>query len=186
MSAAFFAAYERQLRGMARALLRRWRLPAAVTEDDVYQELRLGAWQAWQRWRVGRGAMTREAYAICSARLHTQRWLHEQRGAVRRSGKSPSRFPIHESALEHAVDRVIEPGQDLAVEFADRLRAALRACLTDREKLAMEALMDEQFDPDAAVLRLYGDVQVRRIARLGSRVQAREAVRRAVRLMEEA
>jgi DNA-directed RNA polymerase specialized sigma24 family protein len=176
--ATFFAMYDRQLHGMARALMRRWQVPSAVTEEDVFQELCLGAWRAWQTWQAGRGSMTREAYAICSARLHAQRWMHEQRGALRRSGKAPSRFPTSESAVDSVAEPWVESGQMEAVAFLERLRLALEACATKREQLALSALINELFDTDAAVRRLYDDDCVRQECQFGSRQQARAVVRR--------
>lgn len=149
---AFTAAYKRQIAGCARLLLARWKVPVAVSQADIEQEVWLGAWQAWERWDDARGAMTREAFALCSGRQSAMRWIHGQRNSVQRLGTNPSRFPTVEAALLPATNdeqhegifdrRVIEPGQDFAVEFGEAVRGALCACRSNRERRALRVAIE--------------------------------------------
>ncbi len=162
----FVREYGKQVGGVARLMLRRWKAPVAVDAADLEQEVWLAAWEAWQAWEPDRGGMTRAAYAHCTGRLEAQRWLHEQRNALRRSGKAPGRFPLAE-ALFLAPDvgdeeranasplraRAIEPGQDAAVAFSQKVRDALRACETRHERHALEALVAARFDVRVATRR---------------------------------
>ena len=181
---AFVVEYDRQMRGMARQMLRRWTVPAAVLEDDIVQELRLGAWQALQKYDPSRKGMSPEAFALCSARLQAQRWLHGQRNSARRKGTEPGRFPAAECSLEYDLDGVIEPGQDVAVAFSERLRAALAACGSDHERAIVGVLVEEGFNVVAAAASLYGDATARRAGRYGNASQARTAVRETARRVE--
>lgn len=152
---AFVKAYAKQISGVARLLLARWRVPMAVAQGDVEQEVWMGAWAAWSRWREGRGGMSRAAYALCSGRLDAQRWLQVQRNSPRRGCSAPGRFPLAEAGLGDDVpcERVIEAGQDAAVAFGEAVRDALRACRTRRERRALEAVVASGFTrgPEATV-----------------------------------
>lgn len=165
---AFERQYAAQVRGMARALLARWKAPPAVGVEDVEQEVWMGAWRAWERWTPGKGEMKREAYAICSGRLEAQRWLQVQRNSPRRSTREPGRYPAAESSLgetfypgsllevlggEHCA---IEPGQEVVVGFGQALERALAACRSPAEKRAMKALVSSGFDRDVASKRCVG------------------------------
>jgi hypothetical protein len=151
----FVLAYGRQIGGVARLLLARWKLPAAVSQADIEQEVWLGAWEAWQRWTAGRGGMTRNAFALCSGKQAAMRWIHVQRNSTRRLGTTPGRFPLAETGLladwedalpESVVDRrVIEPGQDIAVAFGEAVRDALQSCRTRRERRALTTLVERGF-----------------------------------------
>jgi RNA polymerase sigma factor (sigma-70 family) len=172
----FVEVYDKQLHGMARSYLRRWKTPIAVGEEDVVQELRLGAWLALNRYEPDRGGMTPAAYAMIGARTHAQGWIHGQRNAVRRHGTSPSRFPMAESGLGYELERATASRQEAAVEFSQRLHIALAGCVDSQEREVFAVLLDEGFDIDAASGRL--------VDTCGSAKHARAQVRSAVQRME--
>jgi hypothetical protein len=140
----FHAAYHRQIAGMATKMLRRWSAPDAVEPADLAQEITLASWRAWESWHPGRGGMPRPAFALCSGRLAAQRWLHVQRNALRRDGRSPSRHEVSERTLDATIDRETSPGQEAAIEFAEMVREALRECST-AEAAMLSRLTAEQF-----------------------------------------
>lgn len=111
--------YRVQIAGMARKIHRRWQMPEAVELEDIVQELTLAAWLAWNRWEPGRGRMSRAAFAICSGRLAAQRWVHQQRDALRRSGKNPSRFPVASLVLSSPSGFEEQPSQERARMLGD-------------------------------------------------------------------
>jgi DNA-directed RNA polymerase specialized sigma24 family protein len=141
----FHVEYRRQIGGMATKMLRRWSAPEAVEPADLEQEIMLAAWRAWSTWKPGRGGMSRQAFAICTGRLAAQRWLHVQREALRRDGRAPSRFALAHTSLgdDVVLDRAVPAGQDLAVEFRELLRDALREC-NGSQRLALETLVGKE------------------------------------------
>lgn len=154
---AFVGAYRRQVGGVARIICQRWTAPSAVARDDVEQEVWLGAWLAWERWRPGRGGMSRAAYALCSGRLDAQRWIHTQRNAPRRSGSAPGRYPVLwelgdsqggarcVSHAESPIDCAMEQEQETAVAFGEAVRDALRSCRTRRERRELQEAVTSGF-----------------------------------------
>jgi hypothetical protein len=149
---------------LARCIARRWRVPAAVEEGDLEQELWLGAWQGWHAFEQGRGDMRRDLFALYRARQQVQRWVNEQRNAARRNGKAPGRYPeaVGEEALVGLIPAV-DAGQTKAVSFTEAVRAALG------HAPSLERVVSTGFDVEA----------------LGCPLQ-RAQVRRALRQIEEA
>jgi len=83
---------------LARMLIRRWRPPATVTEEDVVQELLLGAWRYRPKFDPARGVAL-ERFLIWNACTEAKRFLHRQRQAHKRSDKSESRNAVPLSQL---------------------------------------------------------------------------------------
>lgn len=154
---AFARAYGAQIAQMARGMVRRYRLPPAVSWEDLRQELTLHAWLAWERWTPGRGGMTRQSYTLCSARLDALRWINVQRNAYQRSCRAPSRFDLSEASVSPSdvsvpatlIERSsIEAGQEAAVAFGEAVRDALLAARCEDEKRAIDELVRLGFDDE--------------------------------------
>lgn len=149
---AWCAANRRGIEQIARGILRRWSVPAAVTAEDVEQELRLGILLAWDEFDPRRG-VPRDRYLWWSSIQRAKRWVHGQRGALRRSGKAPSEHPICESSLGVDVGAILEDtsaASDVVAEFSEALRRALRACRSEQERAGVEALVAARLDVAAA------------------------------------
>lgn len=161
-------------------------MPAAVTADDVAQELRVGAVLALARYDARRGT-DRTRYVWWFALNHAKHWLHAQRGALRHSGHAPSTHALCEAQMGAAADtRAYEgAGADEVAEFAELLRLALAACRTERERACMDALFDARLDVGEATGAVLRDPEKKRICNATSPRHARTLVRRsAQRLME--
>lgn len=148
MSAQSWAEFLRQRRGeirsLARGMVRRWKVPAAIEQADLEQELLLGAWQGWHAFEEGRGDMRRDLFALYRARQQVQRWVNEQRNAPRRDSKAPGRYP--ESADYADLVRLspsVGAGQECAVSFTAAVRAALAQA---RYPQALERVVRSGFD----------------------------------------
>jgi len=197
---AWCAEHRAEIERVARGLLRRWSVPAAVTADDVAQELRVGAVLALARYDARRGT-DRTRYVWWFALNHAKHWLHAQRGALRHSGHAPSTHALCEAHWSRPfVDcgdaeywdqglldrRTYEgAGADEVAEFAELLRLALAACRTERERACMDALFDARLDVGEATGAVLRDPEKKRICNATSPRHARTLVRRsAQRLME--
>lgn len=79
---------------LANHLWNQWRnrIPSAITEDDIKQELLMNAWMWVGKYEPGRASL--RTYVLFMACSCTLRWIHCQRNAIRRNGKAESRFPI--------------------------------------------------------------------------------------------
>ena len=162
--AAFQQARRAEIRSLARCIARRWRVPAAVEEGDLEQELWLGAWQGWHAFEQGRGDMQRDLFALYRARLQTLRWVNKQRNSPCRDSTAAGRYPeaVGEEALVGLIP-VVDAGQTKAVSFTEAVRAALG------HAPSLERVVSTGFDVEA----------------LGCPLQ-RAQVRRALRQIEEA
>jgi hypothetical protein len=102
-----FQRFERETRRdwdkLAGKMWGRWQLPAGVSEDDVRQEMLLGAWKAVAKYDPARGVGLAN-YVVWEACNRAAKWLHGQRKAKRRDGKSPSRHALTMGALRVDVD----------------------------------------------------------------------------------
>lgn len=178
--------HRKDIARFARWLLKRWSVPAGVTADDVEQELRLGAVLALRDYDESRGSMTRDKFVWWSAVSHAKRWIHTQRGALRRSGHSPSTHPVLAPVdMDEWRDVSGDTPQDTAAEFLEVLRLALAACRTERERVCLGALIDARLDVGEASGAVLRDPEMKRICNATGPRHARVLVRRsAQRLME--
>jgi hypothetical protein len=145
--ASFRKEYSRQFAGMANRIWSGWRLPAAVSREDVEQEMWANAWLAWNNWQPGRGEMERHVYAVVTAKQAAVRWVHVQRNSLRRSDTAPGRFAEGHEQIDEL--QCMQSTQELALVFEQSLRATLRAC-NELEREAVRALVRHAFDVDAA------------------------------------
>lgn len=119
---------ERRLRGVARRLYLRWRLPPAVDVEDVEQELRLAVCEVLGGYDAARGRSL-DDYLIWNAAQRTKGWLHRQRESPRRRGTAEGRYALGVEWVEDAPTddvREVEALLDLYREIR-RLVEASRA-----------------------------------------------------------
>lgn len=151
-----------QIGGIARRLVRSYRLPRGVEVGDIEQEAWLGAWRAWSTWDASRGGMSRTAFAVCSSRLVALRWVHGQRNSARRDGKSPGRYPSSECALSGTLSGTtieelagtVAPGQLAASIFLEAVRHALADSRGKSQRAALRVLLDTGFDLKLAAAQI--------------------------------
>jgi hypothetical protein len=114
---------------MARYVMRRWQPPSGVTEDDVVQELLLGAWKALQKFDPERGTPIQD-YVSYNAISSTKKWIHRQRSAGKDADRGHSHNAIPFSALGRedrgdVEDRLgglqVPPQQEILAEAHERL-----------------------------------------------------------------
>lgn len=145
----FLASRQREIRSLARSMVRRWKLPTAVEEGDLEQEMLLGAWQGWHAFEPGRGDMRRDLFALYRARQQVQRWINDQRNAARRNSKAPGRYP---EAVEWDDLATLAPsvpaGQEQGAAFTRAVREVLEST---RQPEAMARVMSAGFDVDVLV-----------------------------------
>lgn len=170
----------REIQKLARSVHRRWRIPSAVSVEDVEQEIRLGVVIALRKFDPSRGVPLDRYVGWCAIQ-HAKRWVHVQRGARRRSGSSPSEYPLGEAVTGFDPD-VREDERTTAeavAEFMELLRHALAACRTAQERAGVDALVDAQFDAEVASTSLHAAEWA------PSPRQARRVVRRCMMRIQE-
>lgn len=187
----FVAATRGEYRAMAMYLMRRWVTPEWFVLEDAEQELYLGTWRSVWDYDAARGA-TLLRYVTFSAMYYAKRAMHKARG-VGLSGspdKRPSRFETPLSRLgpepddgdavaivRLAEDAVAEAALIDAEERAHALAAALEACESAQERIALLAVR-EAGGLDSAGQVLYDDLECRISLRLGSEEIAERYVRK--------
>ncbi len=94
----FYTATIKYWRAAAGDLLRRWDHPAAVEEEDLVQEMLLGAWRAIETVDPSRGDPRK--YVTFGAVKAARRWFHRQRGAYgfarcsKKNNDPHGRYPV--------------------------------------------------------------------------------------------
>lgn len=185
-----------QFRAMAGYLARKWTPPTWMPVEDIEQELYLGAWHAIWDWEpIGNRHVTITRYVVWNAISDAKRELHKARGA-KLSGspdRNPSRMETPLAAMHEGEQLAINvlsapPEQEsLIVAFEERESAidrAIKACLTERERMVMIAVVNtESIEEGARVL--YDDVDTRLKLRLGSEDAAERLVYRDACLVAE-
>src|ERR1700676_3294716 len=86
---------------MAKHLLRRWKSPAWVDEEEIKQELMIGAWRCVWNFEPTHG-VTLTRYVAWNAMDYAKKKLHRMRGA-KLSGsadRNPSRYEISFSTFD--------------------------------------------------------------------------------------
>jgi DNA-directed RNA polymerase specialized sigma24 family protein len=147
---------------LAKMIMRRWRLPCWASEEDVVQDLLVGAWVGIWRWDAARGGL--ERYLVWTAVDKAKKRAHRVRGALdlhRCPDRAPGRpeRPISSVADDDTWAEAIlaaPPEQEGLAERALAERRALRACRDRRERVVIRALAREE-DLAAGAVRLYAD-----------------------------
>lgn len=88
---------------LAKRLMRHRRLPAAVSCDDVKQELLVAAWVHFERWSPD-GGQPLNSYVVNGAMLSAKSWLAKQRNAKQSTHGAPSRCHLLYESLQVASD----------------------------------------------------------------------------------
>ena len=124
---------------LAHTLLRRWPGPYAVDEEDVAQELLLGAWLALPRWQP-QGAPL-ERFVVWQAMAQAKAWLHRQRAANQHGSRdrNPSRFDVVAIGDED-IDMAVEAAQEEVVYALERLRLACTLLANERAGVGLVAM----------------------------------------------
>lgn len=171
---------------LARYLLRKWPTPAGVGVEDVEQELMVEAWRAFHRFDAerdnGKGIA---GFVIWNATTHAKKWIHAQRGALRRSDKAQSRFPLAYSQVSETGD----PSTDnrLAVDGSDveacrnKVLAEVLERLQPSDREIVAEFVETAGDVDRVARWLWGSPDRRLDHRIGNEADARKIVRGAVR-----
>lgn len=176
-------------------LYRHWPTPAAVTEEDVEQQLLLCAFHKWQRWDPERSTKDGKPadpgkYIRWNAIAKTTTWLHAQRGAGTHGNPTyrPSRIPTPASWFDvdegDGVRAFLETISEASTWIDDRL-AAKQAVLTIAEAcspLSQRALevFAEVGDVSVAAAEIYADPRMRSSAWLKNESAASRLVRGAI------
>ena len=131
-------------------LMTRWDHPPAVEEDDLVQEMLLGAWKALQTVDPFLGDPRR--YVVFGAVKAARRWFHRQRGAygfARTSGKNRSpegRYPVAADWL----DRVGQEPERSPQDEATAVLEAMRLAQTENDRRVLDALWRSTCTDDVA------------------------------------
>jgi hypothetical protein len=167
-STEFFRVTQSAWQRMARYLLRRWRAPAWVEQEEIVQELHLGAMLCIWCYSdcLARGRTLAE-YVEWNAIDYAKKKLHAMRGA-NRSGNAdanPSHFEKPFSAFAPhapAFEFRVEPDQERQFEIKQAIE---RACTTVRERYALDAFLREG-DIVTGAIALFADARMRRLCGL--------------------
>jgi len=103
--ARFYAITRKEWFSLASSLIRRWRLPPSVDIEDVVQVMLADVHRRVPRWDPERGRSL-EDFVVWNACDKAVKWLHRERCAFRRDGKSKSRYPLPFACL--AIDGTAE------------------------------------------------------------------------------
>ena len=184
-------------RGIAANLYQRWKPPAGVTVDDVYQQLGENVWNLLISctYDPSKGR-TRADYIIYNACTKGKYFLHQQREANLHGNhdKNPSRYATsyteaginydergHIRAGTKVLMRTSVPAsQHRAVERREELNALLETITSTRDRFALVALYFSDGSPYEAAKTIYEDLEMRLMCRLGSVEQALFMVRAAI------
>ncbi len=157
---------------IAAYLMRRWRVPQAVEQTDVLNELLMQAWLHVRKFDPARG-LSPERYVIYSAISRTKRWMHRQRRA--RGCRDESRHELTFAELGIAEDlRTCEPGQEAVVERELELDRLIVECDSLRERILVTAVW-HLGDAREAANAVYSDPELRQACRFDSRREAARA-----------
>lgn len=164
----FFKETHATWKRMAGYLLRRWRAPAWVDEEEIVQELKIGATQSlWCYSACLARGRTLADYVEWNAIDYAKKKLHAMRGA-NRSGNAdanPSRFEIPFSAFREdgpTFEFRVEPDQERQLEIK---LAIERICTTVRDRHALDAFL-KAGDIVTGAVALFADVEKRKICGL--------------------
>ncbi len=152
-----FQSFERRTRNVwaavAQHILRRWKGPTAVSEEDVKQELLVHVWIFVAHWKPERETSITD-YVVYNAYDKAKKWLHQQRNAYRRDDNSPARFdrPISTLSLsEHAEEHIFD---------AVASHPSPDDVLGGRRALELAALAHPHHAPAIVALARTGDVDL--------------------------
>ncbi len=158
----FFAQTRVVWQRLAAYLLRRWRAPASYTQEDVVQELMFAAYEFVWRYdpQLAKGR-TIGRYVEWNALDKAKKELHRARGC-KLSGdpdKNPSRIAIPLSAFEVEPQggdlwETIHSAQDAQIERLQAVQAAQRRFSSERERLAVQVLAENEGSVEDAALQL--------------------------------
>lgn len=186
---AFRVATHRNWASLARYILRRWRCPPAVCEEDVAQELLLAAWELVPKWDPAReNAWPIGRFLVWRACNSAKAFVHRQRGASHTGSvdRQPGRFALTFSSLAREDEDEVDSRISGSVPASqhDDLEArtdqmVLFEGLSREDQVALAALISKGGVPGPAAAAMYDHPEARRIARLGSREQARRKIARA-------
>lgn len=176
-----FAEFERATRSdwkrLAGQLGKRWRAPNWVSQEDLEQELLLGAWLKVWDFQASRKVPAKN-YLIYNSMSCAKRKLHKWRGANlhRRSDFSEG---VREVPLPGEYGELPDPSCDGRalidrIQFAESVQ---RACTNGERKIVVDkARSSDTVDECGEVL--FQDLRARRLLRLKNPAQAHALVRR--------
>lgn len=180
---AFVRATAADWKRLAKHLRSRWSVPEAVESLDIEQELMIGAWRALKKWHPGGSPIG--VHCVWNAITDAKKWIHEQRGGVRRWDSSPSRHPVAVSTLGRATEdrssvaeQVCPAMQGERLEHVERL-ACLATELDELDAVCVFAFVDTG-TIEGAIGVIQSDLRTRVALRIGSDDDARRIVRRAI------
>ena len=173
----FFLATNSLWLRLSRYLLRRFKSPAWVTEDELAQDLRIGAWKAvWDYEEQFSNGRSLARYAEWHAVDKAKKRLHKYRGA-KLSGNAdanPSRFETPISQLG-SDETTMEWLEGLAVTAATQLEDCARAELLrridkvfhdDGKRYVARLLLDNGGDVEETAIGVFLDRRAMRRCRL--------------------
>lgn len=171
----FYAATLESWRSLARYILRRWRTPAACSEEDVIQELLLGAWRAVPKYEEGRGP-TLAAFTVYAAVGDAKRWVHHQRGVSLHGNpdRGVATFdvlcydPVQDDATATRVAAQHHPSPETTTIARDQACRVVAKVAEDRDQYALAAVIVAAGDRAEAARLVWADPTVRRRCRLSS------------------
>lgn len=155
--------------------------PPAVTEEDVAGELLFQACRAWERGFDPKRSDCCASFLVWVAISKTKMWMHAQRGAGQHGklGEKASNIGIPASWLDHSRDDGAASiswldtvsGEDGSAEEAASAReavSAILACLSKRDREALEVVLDAGGDLSVGAGAILGMPAIRRREWLGS------------------
>lgn len=178
-------------------IFRRWHVPPGVDAEDVQQQLYVAFIEEdlVGKWDPTKGPNLK-TFTVWQAYTLAKRWLHEQRGAKRRDGKAPSRFPISFSQLgnqgeegrdyaERGLEGVLAPTQEDDVAWRE-LAEGFRTLLGSPEhRMAFDVIVACGGCQDSAVHAIATDPRIALRCEVGSEEEAEKLVRETVAIVRD-
>lgn len=188
---------------LAASLIRRWRPPEWLGEDDVVQEMHVAAWPRIWKWDPDRGPSL-SRYVVFGAMDAAKYAVHVARGAMLHGSRdcNPSRnleCPLSSFEVEQGdsvrlrgdVEAAMVddgPTVEAMLMFAEDRRTAtteaIEVCATTEEEIVVRAIIDYG-DVDMAAADIYETVGLRSGLNLKSTIGARRRVLEVGRVVAE-
>lgn len=150
-------------------LMRRWRLPAFVAQEDVEQEMRVAACNAFKRFDPSKGTEL-STFVLFSACDKAQKWLHQQRGASKQRSSCKSRIevPVDFSISSTPQSLMTQASQEVEMDRRTIYRCAFLHTNSRSLRWGLMAMAHTGGDGLAAAYLLFSDQRTRERLRLDS------------------
>jgi DNA-directed RNA polymerase specialized sigma24 family protein len=174
---------------MATSLHKQWKLPPAVSADDVEQEMLKAAWRALPRWNPRKAPLVR--FVVFEAHDKAVKWIHKQRGCNLHTRKGPSQYAWCIATLardgEDGGSRVLEnatdgaPSSERVIDYERFLDELPDAASSEAGRVALQRFIEHAGDEEKAARAMHADKRHRFLFSIESPAHAKQIIRQELR-----